>query len=300
MVRLAAAAGVVLVLATALYVRFALDNGGDSPRSGRIAVVLRTGETSNIWAMDADGSNARQLTFLSGVGDYGGPPAWSQDGREIVFSADGDLYIMLADGSNQRRLTETSEAERWPQFLDNGDIAFWTKERLLAMNVRDSSIRRFGVKVAAGQLSPDATQVAFDFDPYAGRTVPQARIREVETGIGRALSEELAFTAHPAWSPDGSRVAVSCSDKPPQMSGPPLVPTPEPYSVDICIVDADGKDSVRLSEGYALPPHPAWAPDGEQIALTVGDLYVVNVESGRRDQVTRCQCAHGYPAWSPR
>jgi Tol biopolymer transport system component len=62
-----------------------------------------------VWSMDADGSNRKQLT------DQPAPlssdnPAWSPDGREIIFDtnrgggSDVEIWIMNANGSNQRKL----------------------------------------------------------------------------------------------------------------------------------------------------------------------------------------------------
>jgi TolB protein len=57
--------------------------------------------------MNADGSGKRRLTRNS-ANDY--HPAWSPDGRRVVFvrarpEGDEAIYVMNADGSGQRRLT---------------------------------------------------------------------------------------------------------------------------------------------------------------------------------------------------
>lgn len=69
----------------------------------------KPGEYNQIWVMDSDGSNLRQLTTKGGT--Y---PGWSPDGSKIVYvrescyeysSEHGTLWIMDADGSNKRQLT---------------------------------------------------------------------------------------------------------------------------------------------------------------------------------------------------
>ena len=56
--------------------------------------------------MNTDGSAKRRLTRNSAV-DFS--PAWSPDGRRIVFIRNRDgtqaIYVMNADGTGQRRLT---------------------------------------------------------------------------------------------------------------------------------------------------------------------------------------------------
>jgi TolB protein len=63
-----------------------------------------------IWVMNADGSERRMLTSDS-VNDWG--PAWSPDGRSILFLSGRDnvydIFLMASDGSNRRRLTRWTD-----------------------------------------------------------------------------------------------------------------------------------------------------------------------------------------------
>lgn len=66
-------------------------------------------DTRQIWLMNSDGSNLRQLT--SGLADSGNP-AWLPDGSQIVFASNRtgnfDIYLVSADGSGQpQNLTQT-------------------------------------------------------------------------------------------------------------------------------------------------------------------------------------------------
>ena len=60
----------------------------------------------NIFSINADGSDLRQLTEENQNNE---DPCWSPDGRYIVFSSDRHggyhLYLMNANGQNQRRIT---------------------------------------------------------------------------------------------------------------------------------------------------------------------------------------------------
>jgi len=66
---------------------------------------------ANVWIMDSDGVNQKQLTFNSGI-----QPCFSPDGRKIVYigftddnkynpTNDGTVWIMNSDGSNKQQLT---------------------------------------------------------------------------------------------------------------------------------------------------------------------------------------------------
>ena len=76
------------------------------PSEGRIAFAsTRHGYDSEIYVMDADGSNVVKLT----EGGRAEAPAWSPDGSRIVFVSTPtdyyEIYVMDADGSNVVSLT---------------------------------------------------------------------------------------------------------------------------------------------------------------------------------------------------
>jgi uncharacterized repeat protein (TIGR01451 family) len=75
----------------------------------KIAFASGTSETSDIWTMNADGSNRQQLTqnWMS----YS--PSWSADSQRIAFvsgheNGDHHVYVINADGTGQARLNHTA------------------------------------------------------------------------------------------------------------------------------------------------------------------------------------------------
>ena len=78
---------------------------------------------ADIYLMNADGSNLRQLTHVPG---YDGGPFFSADGKMICwrrFSENGhqaEIYTMRTDGSNQRKLTELGKMSWAPFFHPSG------------------------------------------------------------------------------------------------------------------------------------------------------------------------------------
>jgi len=70
--------------------------------------ILYTSQPQNglpqIWVMNADGTNQKQLTQTGGY-----TADWSPDGNKIVYtdsrSVNGRLWIMDADGSGKHQLT---------------------------------------------------------------------------------------------------------------------------------------------------------------------------------------------------
>jgi Tol biopolymer transport system component len=101
-----------------------------SPDGTRLAFRRDTGDVSDIWVMNADGSVATQLTDGQGE-NY--DPRWSPDGTRILFTTDragnDDLWIMDADGANQRPLTTHPADESYPAWSSDGELIVFRSSR---------------------------------------------------------------------------------------------------------------------------------------------------------------------------
>ncbi len=88
-----------------------------------------------LWVMDADGSNQRQLTDNGGA-NFG--PYWHPSGESVIFSSnmhdpDGrefDLYFINLDGTGLERITYTPDFDGFPVFSPDGRHLVWGSNRL--------------------------------------------------------------------------------------------------------------------------------------------------------------------------
>lgn len=88
----------------------------------------------DIWIMDADGSNKRQITD-NGAANFG--PFWHPDGSRILFSSnmgdpegrEFDLYMVNTDGSGLERITFTEDFDGFPVFSPDGSQLVWGSNR---------------------------------------------------------------------------------------------------------------------------------------------------------------------------
>jgi TolB protein len=70
-----------------------------------------------LYVMDSDGKNVRQLTKAPGC--YNGGPFFSPDGKRVIFRSDRkkkdhlQLYVIGADGKNERQLTSDLNWVQW-------------------------------------------------------------------------------------------------------------------------------------------------------------------------------------------
>lgn len=130
--------------------------GAFSPDGRRIVFASDRTGTGQIWVMNANGSNATQLTFDDAWKDQ--VPDWSPDGSKIAYAAGdpGDILVMNADGSNQHTIVggPTDDfGSTWSP--DGGQIAFIRfDDRTVYVANADGSdvhaVRHFGLQAVPG------------------------------------------------------------------------------------------------------------------------------------------------------
>ena len=87
-----------------------------------------------IWVMDADGSNKRQLTS-NGAANFA--PYFHPDGRRILFASNQheprgrnfDLYLIGIDGTGLERVTWHDAFDSFPMFSPDGRRLVWASNR---------------------------------------------------------------------------------------------------------------------------------------------------------------------------
>ena len=85
----------------------------------------------DLYIMDADGSNVRQLTNVDG---YDGGPFFSPDDRWVIFRSDREqehmlqIYAISADGQHEVQLTDDLQTVNWaPYFHPSGKLIIWAR-----------------------------------------------------------------------------------------------------------------------------------------------------------------------------
>ena len=179
--------------------------------------------------------------------------------------------------------------------------------------------------------SPDARTLAFVSDRAAPdktdgkkRKPKNVFVLSLDGGEARQLTSFDDDCGELAWSPDGRRIAFTVKDAKAEGADDDAAPrvyermrykTDEGYLSDqrrkhIWIVDGAGSKPWRLTDGDWDDQHPAWSPDGREIAFvsnrsadrernTVADIHVVSVTDGMLRRVTDEFGQYGNPSWSP-
>ncbi|HEX8163052.1 MAG TPA: winged helix-turn-helix domain-containing protein [Pyrinomonadaceae bacterium] len=183
---------------------------------GRLVYASTASGEQNVWVMDSDGSNARQLTSERGGNVQ---PAVSPDGRTIVFvsyrTGERHLWAMNADGSEPRQLTY-GEGDDAPTFTPDGEWIVYSSYVSGRPALWKTPARGGGAPVRVGEIVADDPAVSPDGKLVAchryADPLSHARLALVSLADGKVVGEfDLPGPAgSPAlrWTPDGKGVAL--------------------------------------------------------------------------------------------
>ncbi len=279
--------------------------------------------SGTIYLLSADGGTTTAL-------GPGVDPAWSPDGRQVVFTGDVGtsrtaIYVMNADGSGRRALTDPVifPSAKYPTRSPDGrKIAFVAPAAspggtgpspgsLFTMNADGSeptlvlrtlslcSIQCPGILYAT--WSPDGTKIAYSIAWFRSTgSVGDVFVVNADGSGDRPLVSTSAIEHEAAWSPDARRIVFQSSPHPPPLQG--VGP------VDLYIVNADGSGRRRLTSGSAIGSNDrsaTWSPDGRiafvrsRSGIAGAELFVINADGTELRRFASIPAGVSRPAWRP-
>jgi Tol biopolymer transport system component len=197
----------------------------------------------------------------------------------------GVLVVRIADGTRER----LTGLEGSPRFSRDGRRVFVSGDTVKThaytfavftggRRIDERAIRSPEVLGGAVAVSPQERRIAFVQGARSSRLVTgDLTVARVDAGRAHPLLARAVGT--PAWSPDGSRIAVERYSR---REATGLVGKPDDPS-RIAIVRSDGSGVVRSAGRGAAP---AWLPDGRLLVLVEtrrsADLVVTRAGGARR------------------
>lgn len=122
-----------------------------SPGGSKIAFVSGRTNTDQIFIMDGNGQNPKQLTYDSG---YKRSPTWSPDGEKIAYVSTTRIWMINIESGNPRKLTGFKPRDH---FLDVDGHPTWSPDSdkvLFHSNREDGQLRTFIVDITSEITKP--------------------------------------------------------------------------------------------------------------------------------------------------
>ena len=264
---------------------------------------------NDIYVMDLADRSVKRLTQDP---EWDFDPAWSPDGKQIVFRSHRDgneeIYVMNADGSNQRNLSRSSGGDWSPVWSPDGTrIAFYSERKgksgIWVMDVNGENVIPVGTPPGVNDYptwSPDSKRIAWNCTMgrlYAnGRGDFEICVSNVDGSGLTQLTDTEGDNKYPAWSPDGSHILFVSN-----RNGWPTLPDYQPLGYDpevfgdeeIFVMNVDGTRQINLTNNPREDDSfPAWSRDGAYIVYSrYGWLTVLNFnDPSQRKPLSKGSC----------
>lgn len=241
-----------------------------SPDGSKIACDRSTSTGQHIVVMNADGTNPVTIINAASSSSINYHPTWSADGKKIAFSSNrngglgrGEIFVINVDGSGLTQLTTNMlmpTAGSDPFYSSDFDPTWSPDGSKIAFASSRISLANFEIFVmnADGTNPTRVTNLAENdrnptWSPNSQRIASWANAgaRRGITIINSDGTNPVTITGDgfsPAWSPDGTRLAMARLD--PAIGFKPA----------IFIINVDGTNAVKITNNTFDSNVPSWAP----------------------------------------
>ena len=235
----------------------------------------------SLWSMGISDSVAVEILHS---GSYLSSPAWSPNGRYLVYTSDDgtgiNLHMFDVSSGDVRELTTGDHLNLDPAWSPDGRRLAYVSTRpngYFNIYIMDVDGGRSGESIAVTtdhrygksrlyfgdydlyiqpSWSPDGEELLF----VSNRGIPLGsggiwRAPAVENGIAQAAlihKEETLYRTRPHWSPDGTRMIYSA-----HLGG---------QFNNLFVLPTQGGEPYKMTFGEWDAFHPRWSPDGHWIA----------------------------------
>ncbi len=262
--------------------------GAKSLVGTRIVFVSQRSGAKEIWVMNWDGTDQRQLTHYNSITTF---PSASPDGHIVAFTtyASGAPMIQLFSLDTGRKLPFYNQRASMNAFVsftpDSKRVVFSSTAgggpaQLYMANLDGSGLHRI-TSSGAIEVEPKINpKTGTDLVDVSGRSgLPQIYHMSLEGTDVQRLSAGTGEATNPAWNPDGDHIAFAWTRG------------FEPGNYNIFVMDVASQEVVQLTTNEGRNENPCWAPDGAHIVYASkrgrqSQIYVMNADGSGKHPLT--------------
>jgi TolB protein len=272
--------------------------GEYGPFGTTIAFSSKIGRFKELFSMDLDGSNLRQLTNDKGLVMS---PAWSPRGDKISYTTYKlrmpDLFVIDANSRKVSQVTKGPPLEMGAKFSRDGSTLLGSRSidgesDIILMGLDGSVIKRLtqsnGAIDVSPDWSPDESRVVFCSNRGGG---PQIYIMGRDGGAAKRISYVNSnYCTSPSWSPKGDKIAFVC-----RADG----------GFQVFVANTEGGEALQLTSS-GDNEDPDWSPDGRYLVFSstlsrngTPRIAMMRVDGANFRELTSGRIGDSMPSWGP-
>jgi TolB protein len=239
--------------------------GGQSLYNTHIYFTSNRSGSKEIWGMDGDGGNQRQITRFNNITKF---PSLVPDGTKVAFTswAKGRpaIFVFSVDPVRDLRFyNQGASVNTTPSFTPDGKQIVYASSagterccRIFIANLDGSGYRPISSSSAI-EVEPKVNpKTGNDIVFVSGRSGPQQIYRMNMDGADvERLTPGNGEASNPSWHPNGQKIAFAWTQG--YATG----------AFNIFIMDVTSRDYVQLTHGEGKNENPTWSPDGTHIVF---------------------------------
>jgi TolB protein len=265
----------------------------------KIAMVCDKARKKELFVMDFDGSNVKQITrHRSSITT----PAWSPDGTKIAYSLvaknkrnvkNWNLYEFNFATSSIKLLSDRKGINSGAHYHPDGEqialtMSFLGNPEIFIFDPKSKNVTRLTDAPSVDvdpNWSPDGRSLSF----ISGRSgAPMVYRMDADGGNVKRLTFAGKYNATPSWSPQNNKIAFAG-----WIDG----------IFDIFIMNVDGTNIERLTKSQGNNEDPSFSPDGNFVVFSSNragqkNIYVMNVDGTFVKRLTYGMGDCVSPRWS--